>query len=376
MRAGDKDETMRLTDLAIKTLAAPEKGATIYADDNLAGFGVRVSEGGTKSYVLTHGRLRKRETIGRVGIIDLKSARSEAKRRLAEYTLGKTQTRAMGWNTALETYLGQLKLKQRTIDGYRRLLTKHFRFGDTPLSEITPKDIQDRLNKLSSTPVEQHHAFVVLRTFFRWLHHKHLVDENPMERMRTTHRYKPRSRILTDAELRKVWTATEDNTFGCIVRLLILTGQRVGEVSKLSRDMIGEDTITLPSWLTKNGREHTLPLSAAAVCILKKTKQGRSAQLLFPARGQITKPFNGFSKSKLALDKRSGVKAWTLHDLRRTFASGLAAQGVSIEVVEKLLNHISGSFAGIVGVYQRYDYLKEMREAVELWDRHIQTLTA
>lgn len=68
------------------------------------------------------------------------------------------------------------------------------------------------------------------------------------------------------------------------------------------------------------------------------------------------------------------MSEWTLHDLRRTFASGLAAQGVQIPVIERLLNHISGSFGGIVGVYQRYDYLLEMRDAIERWEKHITNL--
>jgi integrase len=82
------------------------------------------------------------------------------------------------------------------------------------------------------------------------------------------------------------------------------------------------------------------------------------------------------SLHKALLDRASGVSGWVLHDLRRTFASGLASLGVPIPVVEKLLNHVSGTFSGIVGVYHRYDYAKEMREAVELWEKHIQTLTA
>src|SRR5580704_2251134 len=102
------ERQMRLTDLSIKTLEAPEKGAIVYPDSVLTGFGVRISEGGTKSFVLTHGKLRKRETIGRVGVLTLQDARAEAKRRLAEYTLGKTVPRPVAWNTAMTTYLEEV----------------------------------------------------------------------------------------------------------------------------------------------------------------------------------------------------------------------------------------------------------------------------
>ena len=354
---------MRLTDLAIKTLKAPERGYIVYPDAVLAGFGVRVSEGGTKSFVLTHGRLRRRETVGRVGILGLADARQEAKRRLAEYTLGKSQPRAITWNTAVDRYLEEVQKRQklRTYNDYKRFLAKHFRLGALAMTNITPDDIQTRIDRLSATPVEQHHAFTVVRTFLRWAHRKHYLNNNPMDRMKSDHRYKPRARILMDAELKKVWNAAGDDTFGTIVKLLILTGQRVGEVSKLSPVMRSTSAITLPSWLTKNGREHTFPIGTTTRDLLAAVPFG-------------TLP--NFARHKAQLDKASGVSGWVLHDLRRTFASGLAALGVPIPVVEKLLNHVSGTFSGIVGVYHRYDYAKEMREAVELWQKHIQTLTA
>jgi len=96
---------------------------------------------------------------------------------------------------------------------------------------------------------------------------------------------------------------------------------------------------------------------------------------LFPARGSgaPSKPFNGFSKSKLALDKKLGDKfsPWTLHDLRRTFATNLAKLGTPIHATERLLNHTSGTMSGIVAVYQRHDFQKEMREAVDKWEKRL-----
>jgi integrase len=132
--------------------------------------------------------------------------------------------------------------------------------------------------------------------------------------------------------------------------------------------MVGKDTITFPSDYTKNGRQHVLPLGGMAEEILGRLP-ARDA-LYFPARGKKT-PFNGFSKAKAELDKRCSFSDWTIHDLRRTFASGLASVGVALPVIERLLNHVSGSFGGIVGVYQRYDFLPEMRAAIERWEDHV-----
>ena len=132
--------------------------------------------------------------------------------------------------------------------------------------------------------------------------------------------------------------------------------------------MIGKDTITLPSTLTKNSRQHIFPLGSMAKEILSPPWPADA--YFFPALGRTT-PFCGWSKSKDAIEKRSGVTGWVLHDLRRTFASGLASICVSIPVIERLLNHISGSFGGIVGVYQRYDFMPEMRDAIAKWEAHV-----
>lgn len=155
------------------------------------------------------------------------------------------------------------------------------------------------------------------------------------------------------------------------MKLLILTGQRRGEITQLTGAMIGKDTITLPAWLAKNSRQHIFPLGSMAQEILNPPWPVDA--YFFPALGRAT-PFCGWSKSKEALEKRSAVTDWVLHDLRRTFASGLASIGVSIPVIERLLNHVSGSFGGIVGVYQRYDFMPEMRDAIKKWEAHLSLL--
>ncbi|HEY2034934.1 MAG TPA: tyrosine-type recombinase/integrase [Rhizomicrobium sp.] len=370
---------MRLSDIAIKALKAPKKGAAIYYDDLLTGFGVRVSEGGTKSFILTHGVRRQRETIGRVGIVSLREARSEAKRRLAEYTLGKTKASSPTWTVAVEEFLAEIERtrRARTHQSYVRVLHKHFRFGEMKIADIASADFTKKLAKLSHAPSEQHHTFIAVHTFIRWAHRNYYLDVDPLSRMRSSYRYHPRTRVLSDTELAKVWHAAGSmGIYGDMVRLLILTGQRGGEISRLRAGMVGRDAIILPAWLAKNGREHRFPMGLLAVAILQKYAGDTDGEaLLFPARGKSGNSFSGFSKSKQKLDELSGVGDWTLHDLRRTFATGLAALAVPLPAVERLLNHVSGSFAGIVAVYQRYDFMREMREAIAKWDRHILEIT-
>ena len=112
-----------------------------------------------------------------------------------------------------------------------------------------------------------------------------------------------------------------------------MTGQRRGEISKLTKEMIGEEGITAPPWLTKNGRAHSFPIANFTSCVLSKLNTV-SSRLIFPARS-FKSSFCGWGKRKAALDKRSGATNWTLHDLRRTFASGLQKLGVRLEVTEK-----------------------------------------
>lgn len=361
------------TDLIIKTLPLPEKHQRSYWDASLSGFGIRISKGGARTWVVLCPRAKVRtvETIGRYPAVSLQEARGEAKRRLAEATLGKHRPRSVRWDTAVEGYLREVavKRKPRTHACYKRLL-KHFNFGTTLMANLAPVDIHKRLDKLARTPGEQQHAFVALRAFLNWAHARHYVDDNPMARMKPPRVYVPRERILTSEELGRVWRACGDDTFGTIVKLLILTGQRRGEIAALSGGMISGDRITLPRWLTKNNREHVFPLGQVASSLLPKSDGS-----LFPSKSRPEdRCFSGWGKCKARLDASSGVSDWTLHDLRRTFASGLASLGVSLPVVEKLLNHVSGSFRGVVGVYQRYDFQLEMRAALEKWEAHVKAI--
>jgi len=187
---------------------------------------------------------------------------------------------------------------------------------------------------------------------------RHLT-ENPIANIRTQGHVKRRDRILSDEELKQVFLHTKEveKPFGTIVQLLILTGMRRGEVVSLQPEWI-TDVITIPATHTKNGREHTLPYGAITKPLLE----------------ELPLTFNGWGKSKKRFDKDLEVEPYTLHDLRRTFASNHARLGAPIHVVEKLLNHVSGSLAGVAGVYNRYSYLDEMTEACNNYEEWLSSL--
>jgi integrase len=379
---------MRLTDISIRTLSPPEHGQRTYFDDTLAGFGCRVSQGGTRSFVLQHGPTRQLITIGRFPIISLAQARTEAKRLLAERTLGKHQPKKISWDDALALFLDHVaqKNKPRTFADYKRLLGLHFKFGPTKLAAITPSDIHRRLDKLSATPSERSHALRAIKIFFNWSKPRY-VDRSPCDGMAVV-KGVPRRRRLSDSELVMVWRAAdEDIHFHKIIRLCILLGQRRSEIGLLRGEYVNrqERTITLPPEIVKNNREHTIPYGTMADKIIEALPE---KGFFFPGRYTDTKSFVGWAAGKRELDTKikgnaptTPVAPWTLHDLRRTCSTNWASLKIAPHVIDKLLNHVTGSVQGggiseIAAIYNRHAYMPEMREAIEKWEAYLVALLA
>jgi len=373
-----------LTNLGIRSLRPPGKGSITYWDTSLTGFGCRVSCGGTKSFIVMHGAQRRRVKIGRYPILSLAEARKEAKRRLAELTLGKHRSVAIRYDEAIKLYLTACEAKNRpsTVYGYKRRLDKHFRFGKTIMSDITQDDIMRRVNKLFATPTEQNQAFATISTFMKWSKRHQYIQSNPVADLGKPAKINSRDRVLTPSELVTVYNTSlrYPYPFGPIVSLLILTGQRRSEIAALERKHINqiERTITLPGTITKNRREHTFPYGDKVDAIISNLPE--LGEYLFPAmrshvRGKPTTCFNAWSKSKANFDTTlDNVEPFTLHDLRRTFDSTMASLEVPLHVSDKLLNHISGAISGVRATYNRYSYLKEMRGAITDYEQHLGTL--
>jgi integrase len=375
----------KLTDLSIRALAAPEKGHLVAWDEGIPGFGVRVSQGGTKSFFVLYGRERARHQIGRFGVISLADARHEARRFLAQRTLGHQEKPSTMFGDALAQFLAtQDHLRPGTKRDYERLL--HTRFAPVlkhyTLAEIQSAQVSTILDKLADAPAERKYAHSVIRRFFKWAVARRLLDRSPVEGMDVPKPVKSRDRVLTDTELKAIWhTSDSCRQFGTIVKLLIQTGQRANEIARLETSWIKENQLKIPKEVAKNGIEHTIPVSSSVLKLLSTTFPSgiaTSPSILFPARGSKTKIFNGWSKSKLALDKKLGpdFAPWTLHDLRRTFATNLAKLATPIHVTERLLNHTSGTVSGIVAVYQRHDFFDEMRAAVLHWEAKLASIVA
>jgi integrase len=234
------------------------------------------------------------------------------------------------------------------------------------------------------------------RAAFAWAVKRGAVHTNPFAALPINKSIAKRERVLSDAEIAEIWRAAGDTAppYGTIVRLLILTCQRRGEVAGIAWDEISDDLAswTIPGERTKNGAVHTVPLSAAVRDLIRTAPpvraKARPAIGLLVLPGAAGTPFAGWSKAKRALDKaivearvKPAAKAatravvpWNIHDLRRTVATGLQRLGVRLEVTEAVLNHISGSRGGIAGVYQRHDWALEKRAALDAWAAHVASI--
>lgn len=369
-----------LTEITLKSLPLPDSGQTTYWDASTSGFGVRVSQGGSKSFVVVHGVNRQRETLGRYPTITLKQARARAKTLLAEITLGTQQNRTVSYREARELFLEacEAKNKKNTVDYYRKRLDTHFRFGRKRLDEITRMDIQSRIRKIKTSPSEQNHAFVVIRTLMNWALREQYIEQSPIAAMKPPAKPKARDHMLSEYELLQVFRSAQTHPypFGPIVSLLILTGQRRSEISSLEWTWIDQEQriITIPASATKNKRVHTLPYGDLVEAALKDIPE--VGPYLFPSRSDKGTVFNGWGKCKARFDQRiDNVASYTLHDLRRTFATTHAKIGTPIHVTEKLLNHVSGTISGVAAIYNRHSYIGEMRTSIEAYDGYLAKLT-
>jgi integrase len=368
-----------LTDIAVRALKAPASGQTTTWDKH-SPVGVRVSQGGSKTFIVLVGS-GKRQTIGKFGVLTLAEARSEARRIIAQKTLGlDLKPSAITFETALrlfleENYLGKAP---RTKQEVQRLLERHFlpAFRKKPLSEITDADVGEQLGRLSRVPSEQLHAFRALRTMLRWCTRppRRFIPHSPLEGYRPPGQDKKGTRVLTDQELISVWNGATD-AFGAMIRLIVLWGTRKGETARIQRSWADGDVLTIPGEYTKNGRAHAIPLLPMARAILDA--QPHQGRYFFPGRWDGETHFHdgSWGKLKRELDKRSGVKNWKVRDLRRTFRSTVAKLRVPREIAELLLNHVTGANkSDLDEIYDRYEYLVEKKEALAKLETHLEAV--
>jgi integrase len=364
---------IELSDAKLRSLPLPAKGQASYWDSKLPGFGVRISQGGSKTFILK--RQNAFITIGRFGVVTLSEARTEAKRLLAEYTLGKVRPQSATYEQAVKSFIEEKRKSRRssTADAYEGLL-KRLNFSGQ-VAQLSHEDVQRKLGKYKTAGAYNHYL-VAARVFFNWCIKRRYRTDNPTLGL-SKHKRPKKKRILSDDELLTVWHATYslETDFGEIVRLLIVLGQRRNEIASLRDGYYSDNAqlLIIPAEVTKNGHSHALPVGPIAAGILsKRIRKERHTDLLFEG-GKTGNPFSAWSKNKKLLDKLAPIAPWTLHDLRRTLRTGLGKLGVRPDIAERVLNHISAR-TEVEDVYDLNLYLPEMRDAMERWQGYITSL--
>jgi integrase len=359
---------MRLNQKATAALALPEgKTESIIFDDDLPGFGVRVRIGGSRTWIFQYklGARHRRVTLGSVTALTPARARDTAAQMHAMVRLGrdpageKTEGRARAAETVaavVQSYLNYQSghLRRRSYTELERHLLQHCKpLHGLQLAKIDRRTVAARIADVASSSgaATGNRVRASLSALFAWAMRQGLLDANPVAGT-ARQPEQSRTRVLSDAELKIIWSALGPDDYSAIIRLLILTGQRRDEIGSLCWSEITDDQIVLPPQRTKNNRGHRIPIVPAVRAIL----DGRERNGVFVFGRHPAKPFSGWGVSKAGLDRR--IKAaghrldpWRLHDLRRSLSTAMHEQlGIPPHVVEGVLNHISGHKAGVAGV--------------------------
>jgi integrase len=389
---------MKLTVGRISALRLPAgKADHIEFDDDVPGFGLRLRESGSRTFVFQYkcGDQQRRMNLGAVSAVNFAEARKSAQNLYHRVKLGEdpASDKADAKLKAAETFAAvaarfleyqRTRLRPRSYpDVERHLLTHSKPLHGLQLAKIERRDIATVIAAVAdnSGAVTGNRVRTSLSTFFSWAMMQGLVEANPVIGT-ARNRERSRERVLQPAELRTIWNNLPDDHFGAIVRLLALTAQRASEIAALRWSEVRDNTIVLASDRTKNHRAHIVPLSAAARAIIETQPRrlgadGRQRDLIF---GQGEGAFSGWSKAKEKLDAQitattgKALPHWTPHDLRRTTATQMAECGVQPHVIEAVLNHVSGHRAGVAGIYNRASYAREKAVALDLWAERLMAI--
>ena len=234
--------------------------------------------------------------------------------------------------------------------------------------DVRRRDIIDLVEAVAvDRPVMANRALAHLSKFFNWLCQREVIPASPCAGIARPGEEKARERVLNDDEIRRLRLACDaiGGPASVFVKLLLLTGQRRGEIAGAKWSEMDSNLWTMSGERMKGKQAHVVPLSTQALEIIASLP--RIGDYLFG-----TGPVSHFDRIKQQLDEHMKLKPWVMHDLRRTVASGLAKLGVQVPVIEKVLGHRSGTFRGIVGVYQRHDFMREKADALQRWANHVE----
>ena len=374
-----------LTARTVASAAPPQRGQTEIYDRGYPGLALRISYGGGKSFTTFYhtGGKHRRMTLGIWPAMSLAEARDAWRQVREAVARGEDPARAKqgrkpssSFDVVVEEWLkrDQSRNRDSTQRQVQLIVANELMPAWTgrAVGDIGKRDVLDLLDGICDrgAPIMANRVFVYTNRFFRWCVSRDVVPSNPMAGLSRPGVEKARDRVLTDGELAKVWRAACDaGGFGRIIRLLILTGARKEEVGRLRWDEVVDDHIKLTADRTKTGEPNDIPLSSAARALLAAMAPLVAEGLVF-ATG-AGKPITSWARHKARLDAAAGVTGWRIHDLRRTFSTGVNELGAEPHVVESILGH---KIRGVAGVYNKAKHVAAKRAAVEAWGAHVLAL--
>jgi len=287
-----------------------------------------------------------------------------------------------------ERFLAEYASAKRSAHRQRLAIVKDVLpvIGSAKAAAVTRRDIDRIMERMigRSVTIGASRMFEIVRKMFSWALEKGLVEHNPCLGMKKPFATRKRDRVLSPDEIRAVWAAlgaaeTPISRDGRdVLKLCLITGQRLGEVAGMSRDELdfAKGIWTIPSWRSKNGHAHRVPLTETALAIIKVAVASAPTEFLFPGYGKDDAVKSAsVGKAVRRSRERIGIPHWTSHDLRRTAATGMADLGVAPHVIGRVLNHRAAIHSSVTDqVYNRYSYDREKRAALDLWDRELGTI--
>jgi len=391
--------TQKLTAKTIENAKAPKTGRTELWDSIVGGdaavpgaFGLRVTSRGVKTWTIMyrlHGKQR-RLRIGTFPAHGLSEAREMARDALLKVGRGidpaeerKATQESLADPDTVEKVtanfiLRYAKPKNRSWKETERVFDRYVlpRWGKRPIESVSSKDVHSLLDDIvdQGSPYMGNRVLATLSRFFNWCLERDLLVASPAAHIKPPAEEKARDRVLNNDEISTLWPVWESMgwPFGSIFKLLLITGQRRTEIATMRWSEVDLDNRlwTLPRKATKSDRLHEVPLTPLAIEILDATP--RMGEFVFTTNGKT--PVSGFSKAKIRCDEIADVKPWRIHDLRRTAATGLARLRIAPHVVEKILNHSSGTISGVAAIYNKHGYSEEKLAALTAWSRKLETI--
>jgi len=251
--------------------------------------------------------------------------------------------------------------------------------GNVKLAELHRRDVQrvlDQINERGS-PQSERKVFGDIRSMIRWAVSRGDLEHDVMQGMKAPGVSPPRSRFLTEEEIAALWEAWPTllpSRVALALKLALVTGQRIGEVTGMTEDEIDlrKATWTIPASRAKNGSQHVVPLTAMALALINEARRTAVLGRLFPALNSVK-----IGQQVIRYRDRLPVSDWAAHDLRRSVCTHLAKMGVPVLHIGAVANHRQVTKAGVtLSHYVQHDYAKEKREALELWADRLESIVA